>query len=272
MAKGPSSSGVVDLALKTRASCVRGNHEDRVLLAHRDLNYYRITSAIDNDESAKPFPPNPGGPDRTIPPKPSTTSDPADEEPFSHGDFVDRQLAKSLSQEQIKYLAACPVILDIGKMNGIGQLQVVHAGLVPGIDLESQDPMGVMHMRTIDLKTHVPSRQSRGTPWFKLWNKYQSRLGKRERSTVIYGHDSHMGLQLNKFSKGIDTGCVSGGKLTALVVSSERRKKAKQEIMSVDCKDYRPTEVKGEAAEDSAFLKIKEDNYGGSGNGGFKQS
>ena len=72
----------------------------------------------------------------------------------------------------------------------------------------------------------------------QIWNKYQSLLPKKQRSTVIYGHDSHRGLQLEKYSKGIDTGCVSGGQLTALVFTSGAN--PKPEVVSVKCRDYRP--------------------------------
>ncbi len=72
----------------------------------------------------------------------------------------------------------------------------------------------------------------------KVWNKYQTFLPKKERSTVVYGHDSRRGLQLGKYTKGLDTGCVKGGKLTALILTSGNNKKPK--TISVDCKDYRP--------------------------------
>ena len=81
---------------------------------------------------------------------------------------MDMELARSLSQKEIDYLAACPVILKLGRLNGMGEVQVVHAGLVPGVDLENQDPIGVMSMRTMDLKTHVPSSKSDGMPWNKV--------------------------------------------------------------------------------------------------------
>lgn len=37
--------------------------------------------------------------------------------------------------------------------------------------------------------------------------------------TVVYGHDAKSGLSLKEYTKGLDSGCVKGGKLTALVVS-----------------------------------------------------
>lgn len=55
-----------------------------------------------------------------------------------------------------------------------------------------------------------------------------------KRSTVIYGHDSRRGLQLEKYSKGLDTGCVKGGKLSALLID-DFAALAKPNIVSVNC-------------------------------------
>ncbi|KAL9043551.1 MAG: hypothetical protein Q9214_003266 [Letrouitia sp. 1 TL-2023] len=255
ISKGPASPAVVELAIKTRASCVRGNHEDRVLLANRDLKSVRVSLPGPDDGGEKPPPPSPGGPDKELPPE---IKDDLDEESFSHGDYVDRKLAQSLSQEQIDYLAACPVVLDLGKVKGMGEgkVHVAHAGLIPGVTLENQDPLGVMHMRTIDLDTHVPSRESEGMVWFKLWDKYQRRLPRSDRSIVIYGHDSKRGLQLNKYSKGLDTGCVKGGQLTALLITEKEQK-----VHSVKCKDYSPKRAQGNKDDDLPFLDDKKDGH-----------
>ena len=37
ISKGPDSPGVVDLAIKLGATGVRGNHEDRILVAHKKM-------------------------------------------------------------------------------------------------------------------------------------------------------------------------------------------------------------------------------------------
>lgn len=162
ISKGPNSPAVVDQAISMRASCVRGNHEDRVLLAYRDLNSPGLSA---RGSSGKPTPPFPGPFNNG---KPAIPEKDLDAERFAHGDAVDRELARSLSQRQIDYLAACPVILKLGYVRGMGELQVVHAGLVPGLELEKQDPMGAMYMRTMDLETLVPSSSSHGTPWTKV--------------------------------------------------------------------------------------------------------
>jgi hypothetical protein len=51
----------------------------------------------------------------------------------------------------------------------MGPVVVVHAGLVPDVELEKQDPSSVMTMRTIDLETHVPSPKKKGMNWAKVW-------------------------------------------------------------------------------------------------------
>lgn len=170
IAKGPSSPAVVDLAMSAHASCVRGNHEDRVLLAYRDIYSHRMTHEQKSQKSQKSQkhspPPMPGMPEDMVQNEP--TDGEVEVESFEHGDLVNRRLARSFSKRQVDYVASCPVILDVGQVKGMGDVHVVHAGLIPGVKLEKQDPMGVMHMRTIDLDTFVPSGSAKGTAWYKV--------------------------------------------------------------------------------------------------------
>lgn len=264
ISKGPSSPAVVDLAISAHASCVRGNHEDRLLLAYRDMYSHRMTHEQISNKA--PPPPMPGMPDGMLQNEPTTDDPIIEEATFEHGDAVDRQLAKSFSKRQVDYMSSCPVILDVGQVKGMGDVHIVHAGLIPGVRLERQDPMGVMHMRTIDLDTHVPSSSTKGIAWYKvrspsplhsaahyltislqLWNRYQAMIPAHERSTVIYGHDSRRGLQLHDYSKGLDSGCVRGGKLTAMIIDNGVQG-GEARTVSVPCKDYRDPrkEDKGE--------------------------
>ena len=167
LSKGPSSSAVIDLAMSAKASCVRGNHEDRILLAYRDMYSHRLTEEQKEFKKSKaPTPPAPGMPENMIQNDDEVPN--LVDESFEHGNAVDRELAGNLTKKQMDWTAKCPVILDVGPINGLGHLHVVHAGLIPGVRLEKQDPMGVMHMRTIDLDTHVPSSSAEGMPWFKV--------------------------------------------------------------------------------------------------------
>ncbi|KAF7158238.1 hypothetical protein CNMCM6106_004604 [Aspergillus hiratsukae] len=217
--KGPDSPGVIDLARKYAASCVRGNHEDRVLLLRHDMEASNTLSP-DSDGDISP-------------------------ELFFGLNTRDRALARQLSSEQVQWLDACPVILNVGQIPELGQVVVVHGGLVPGVELDKQDPSSVMNMLTIDLDTHVPSSTRNGTKWTKLFNKHQSLLysslkgsvpdPKSQVMTVIYGHDSKTSLSLKTYTKGLDSGCVKGGKLTAMVVEDG----GKQSITQVRCRDHR---------------------------------
>lgn len=52
--------------------------------------------------------------------------------------------------------------------------------------------------------------------------------------TVIYGHYAKAGLSILEYTKGLDSGCVKGGKLTAMVIEDG----GKQSIVQVRCKNY----------------------------------
>ncbi|KAF9879635.1 calcineurin-like phosphoesterase [Colletotrichum karsti] len=258
--KGPDSRGVLDLAIRLGASAVRGNHEDRVLLAHRGL---KKSSVAEEDAHGNPVP-------ETDPAAEAEANDDDDdlEIPiFPHGDSAERATAKSLSRKHIDWLSALPVILDAGSVESLGNLVVVHAGLVPGLSLQQQDPWAVMNMRGLvypreelrrkeaknaleeyrkahtaspgitdnmieqeherrrkpeDRSIAVPTdRRDGSSSWTKAWNKHQVNLPEAEpRTAVVYGHDSKRGLSVDKYTFGLDSGCVNGGELSALVIEA----------------------------------------------------
>lgn len=282
ISKGPSSPEVVDLAISISASCVRGNHEDRALLARQNLQSSSLTYHQPDKLSTEEIPDkeilrraiapssaDAAGKSNKGKKKQKKKQDSDDWDRYSPADV---DLARSLSKDHISYLSACPVILNLGLIPPLGTVQVVHAGLVPGIPLQFQDPFSVMYMRTIDLDTHIPSPVFEGMPWYKLWERYQDhkmKMLKKKRkkkkgdqpSTVIYGHDSRRGLQLRRWTKGLDTGCVKGGRLTALIMMGGDGKKTsrkteteaetetetettkgegvKLQVESVQCRDHR---------------------------------
>lgn len=221
--KGPDSKGVVDFLMERGASCVRGNHDDRILLAANELSEPSLIIPSEEQDGLGSF----------------------KESKISRKVREDRELAKSLSKKQLEWLRACPVILRVGDLSHFGELVAVHAGLVPGIPLEDHDPVAVMNMRIVDITTHTPSKkhsQEGSVPWAECWNQYQKQMSphwtlfsrkKVKHTTVVYGHDSKRGLQLDTYTKGLDTGCVNGNKLTAWVVSDFGR----EEIVQVKCKE-----------------------------------
>lgn len=161
-----------------KASCVRGNHEDRILLTYQDL---KSRGLIPQPQSFHETEQQRQQQERQQQPFPSIISRnfPRDSEEEEKKKTVavnhqsdrgesadrDRDLARSLTPTQIQYLYSCPVILRLGLIPGMGETIVVHGGLVPGVELEKQDPVSVMNMRTLDLETRVPSRSPEGMAW-----------------------------------------------------------------------------------------------------------
>ena len=99
---------------------------------------------------------------------------------------------------------------------------IVHAGIIPGVELEKQSTTWMTTLRTIT--SGKPSSSISGTPWVKglIHSSFH----------VVFGHDARSGLQLSTHATGIDTGCVYGGNLTAVVLPSWER-------LSVPCEKYK---------------------------------
>lgn len=241
ISKGPDSVGVVKLLMEIGASAVRGNHEDRVLLAYRGMR----RKALKLVPEAQQRPIHDSDADDEQMSDRDLDSELSDIETFSRSkEYKDRKLAKKFTKSQISWLASRPVILKVGSVDGLGTVVVVHGGIVPGVPLEKQDPYAVMNMRTIDLRTRVPSEGHKGVGWTKLFNRWQTRLGSKsggdgKKMTVIYGHDSRRGLAINYFTKGLDSGCLKGGKLTAFVMEGGNQH-VETSLVSVRCRDQKP--------------------------------
>lgn len=116
-------------------------------------------------------------------------------------------VAKSLSKRQREYLEGLPLYLDFPELNVL----VVHAGLVPGVELERQPRYLMLNLRSIDAEGKGTPRIEEGVPWASRWP------GPKR---VIFGHDAVRGLQQERFATGLDTGCVYGKKLTGLWLPS----------------------------------------------------
>lgn len=327
--KGPDSVGVVQLAMDLEASAVRGNHDDRVLLTdaafktqlvagtdgdsngggsstsgttgnanilgmtEKDRDGKDITNKIYGDETKKAKREEEKKDD-----KPKTTGDVMDnleQNPFSHGDFEDRETAKKLSAGQLSWLSQRPVILRVGTIPGsdLTNLVVVHAGLVPGVALEKQDAWAAMNMRAlvypiddvrrkavrvylekrakdragkdrkparvtdeqvdkelarlkqqqhleVDDRTRqvaLPTEWRNGEAWSTAWNRFQATLPEAQRSAVVYGHDARTGLNAdNPYTFGLDSGCVYGRQLSAMVIEAKDQT-VEHRIIQIDCEE-----------------------------------
>lgn len=79
-----------------------------------------------------------------------------------------------------------------------------------------------------------------GTWWVDHWTQEQRAQPKSDRLTLVYGHDSKRDIQMKDYSFGLDSGCVNGGKMTALVLQPRRADDGKsvvleRSLVSVSC-------------------------------------
>ncbi len=112
-------------------------------------------------------------------------------------------VASRLSEEDWALLEGLPLWIEVPE-HGV---RVVHAGLVPGVPFETQDPW---------LLTHIRSITSDGKPsekWGALWASFYD-----AEPHIVFGHNARQHPQIHPHATGLDTACVYGGALTALVL------------------------------------------------------
>lgn len=252
--KGPHGIETVDFAIKHNAYCVRGNHEDQVLWAY--AKYHHIaqpqtyppfaspTPKVFGAEAqatlspTKPYKPVPVAIPTGSPPQPKPKSW-AGIEPNAFNPDRDMALVKALKPHHIRYIESCPAILELGQVSSKGiEAVAVHGGLMWNIHgLEAQDPAAVMRIRGVTGHHHdLPSEEPVGDPWFKWWNEEQLTRAKNEQVEVFYGHDASKGLQLFRYSKGLDTRCQRGGVLSGYTVTLNDGH-YHEKLYQVDCSD-----------------------------------
>ncbi|EAQ89784.1 hypothetical protein CHGG_06403 [Chaetomium globosum CBS 148.51] len=250
--KGPDSKGVVKLAMAVGASAVRGNQEDRVLAAARELHRW---SAIDEFKS-----------DRASEAEKADGEVGIETRRKNHA----HRVAESLTRAQLAWLRSLPIILRIGHLPDAASppwnastLAVVHGGLVPGVHLEKQDPWAVMNMRSLKYP-----RKGKGGKKGKHHSESQpeSPVDHDEDQTdpttttdgltltpdaVAVPVDTHGGepwshvlkkkQKGHRYAYGLDSGCGHGKQLTALVIEAvgdpAGRGAIRHHIEQVDCAD-----------------------------------
>ncbi len=110
------------------------------------------------------------------------------------GETMDRvraQLGDAL-QPTIAWMRTWPTFLRFEALS----LIVVHAGIAPGKRPEECTRAELTRIRTVDDK-----------PWFDAWCGPE---------TVVFGHWAKLGKVDRPLAKGLDTGCVYGGRLTGI--------------------------------------------------------
>jgi hypothetical protein len=114
-------------------------------------------------------------------------------------------IVKELDDEDWALLETLPLLVEVPE-HGI---VVAHAGIDPRHPLDRQDPWVLTHVRSID-RDGEPSDKW-GTPWAESYHGPQH---------IVFGHNARKFPQLHPFATGLDTGCVYGGKLTAMLLGA----------------------------------------------------
>lgn len=112
-------------------------------------------------------------------------------------------IVKELADEDWLLLKAMPLFVHVPQHGVV----LAHAGIDPSRSLAEQDPWVVTHIRSLDADGK-PSEKW-GEPWGAHYQGPQH---------IVFGHNARKEPQLHPFATGLDTGCVYGGRLTALVL------------------------------------------------------
>ena len=130
------------------------------------------------------------------------------------GDLMDHEILASLDAEHLEFLEGLPHSISFPEL----KLLVVHAGIVPNKPLEEHTVFEITEMRGITPEGEVVKECEDKDVWAKHYH------GEHLGYEVVFGHDASRGLQFEEYATGLDTGCVYGNHLTALVISKEGRK------------------------------------------------
>lgn len=124
------------------------------------------------------------------------------------------RLAATLTPADWDWLGARPLTLSFSAGGAAADepMVVVHGGLVPGVALDAQERRHLLTLRSIT-DGGQPTNRIEGSPWAAKW---------QGPAHAVFGHDAIRGLQQHPHATGLDTGCVYGRHLTALILPQRR--------------------------------------------------
>ena len=131
-----------------------------------------------------------------------------------------------LSADDIKWVMELPFSIRIPSRN----IMVVHAGVVPQVEIKDQNPDHLLHMRDLVYNEETQSwkgfkkPQENSVPWASKWPGPDH---------VYFGHDARRKFQSYKYATGLDTGCVYGGALTGIFPSEGTEECSGGRVVSV---------------------------------------
>lgn len=266
--KGPDSAKAVQYAMDINATSVRGNHEDKALRVWAEAQEARIRAEADGDdgdEAVKDFEKNLGGGKtdalevaRSLSPEQRAWL--ADlpiiielgelpgvgKAAVVHGGMVPGVSVEDQEDWAVYNIRA---LIDYKKAASGKKAfkQTAEERLSDdqptGIDpskSEIKDEREALLNRYREVG-HIPTSEfDDGKWWVETWNEQEHSKPSSERLTLFYGHDSKRGIQMKDYSIGLDSKCVNGEKLTALVLEPKGLTQGltlEHRLVSVSCPD-----------------------------------
>ena len=112
---------------------------------------------------------------------------------------IHRDVAHALRPVDWSLLEASRLWVDLPEHD----VRVIHAGVDPRVAFAEQSPRSLLAIRTVD---------------DALW-------GERYDGPphVVFGHNAPVGIQIHRWATGLDSGCVYGGALTAMVLAPKQK-------------------------------------------------
>ncbi|ROT47398.1 metallophosphoesterase family protein [Candidatus Cardinium hertigii] len=118
-------------------------------------------------------------------------------------------IAQALTEEDWMWMHSFPLWYALPEH----ELLVVHAGLVPGITLACQDRKVLLSIRGLT-EEKKPCYNKNHSQW---WGRAY-----KGPPHIVFGHNAFFEPQFHPWATGIDTACVYGGMLTAMVLQKEQ--------------------------------------------------
>lgn len=140
-------------------------------------------------------------------------------------DWMQRELYESLDSEQMAFLESLPVYLRFG------DLTVIHGGITNAMQLDNAgwgDLQKMIHMRWLDENLRYVGKDEKHRHKY-FWSEiYEGHEG-----FIVYGHQGWQKPRKDPYALGIDTGCVYGNKLTAVIFALDSHMEPKIATMEI---------------------------------------
>ena len=129
--------------------------------------------------------------------------------------------------------AFAPYLENLPFLIKIDNLTLLHAGITNNIDLQTatkkelEKLLWIRYLKKENTPLSLGSEDETSKYWAELYNGQQG--------IIVYGHEPFKEVRVDKYSLGIDTGCVYGNKLSACLISDTQNPLSSYEIVDVIC-------------------------------------